>query len=129
MLNSSSRRIQNTAHKIIHTSCFFSIAQILKSLYWLPILYRMNYKICCFTYCALLHGKPYYLRFLLTNRVSSRFLHSIFCNSLVIQCFKKVSCSFLLFFICCSFIFQVIYLILFILLFVSSLKKELKTFI
>ena len=55
------KKIQNTtARMVTRTSRFFHILPILKSLHWLPVIYRINFKICCLIHCALSLVKPYY---------------------------------------------------------------------
>ena len=85
------KKIQNTIACIVtHISHFAHITPILKSLLWLPILYRINFKICCFTHRAISLGELYYLRSLLSNRLNSHSLRSSFFNPLVVPCFKTV---------------------------------------
>ena len=81
----------NLAARIVTcTSSFTYITLILKSLHWLPVLYRINFKICCSTHRAISLGEPFYLRFLLFNRLNFHFLHSSSFNLLVVPTFKKV---------------------------------------
>ena len=44
------QKMQNTTARIVtRTSRFTHIAPILKSLYWLPVICHINFKICCLT--------------------------------------------------------------------------------
>ena len=46
-LNTRFQQIQNTTARIVtRTSRFSHITPILKSLHWLPVIYRINFKIC-----------------------------------------------------------------------------------
>ena len=49
------------AHIATCTSCLSHITPLLKSLDWLPVKYRINFKLCCITHCALSLGEPHYL--------------------------------------------------------------------
>ena len=85
------QKIQNTTARIVtRISRFTHITPILKSLHWLPVSYRINFKICCLTHRAISLGEPYYLRSLLSNRLNSHSLRSSSFNPLVVPCFKKV---------------------------------------
>ena len=56
------QKIQNiTACVITRTTRFTHIAPILKSLYWLPVLYCINCKICCLNHREISLGEQYYL--------------------------------------------------------------------
>ena len=85
-------KIQNTTVRIVTTriSCFTHITPILKSLQWLPVYYRITFKIFCLTHRAISLGEPYYLRFLLSNMLNSHSLRSSSFNPLVVPCLKKV---------------------------------------
>ena len=70
------QKIQSTTVRIVtRTSCFTHITPSLKSLHWLPVLYRINFKICL-THRSILLGEPYYLRSLLSNWLNFLFLRS-----------------------------------------------------
>ena len=79
-----------TARIVICTSRFTYMTPILKSLHWLPVLYRINFKIFCVTQWAISLGEPYYLHFLLFNGLNSHSLCSSSFNPFVVACFKKV---------------------------------------
>ena len=56
------KKVQNTVTRIVSDSSRFShIIPTLKSLHWLPIFYRINFKICCVMHRALFLSKPFYL--------------------------------------------------------------------
>ena len=56
------QKFQNTAARIITRSVRSShITPVIKSLHWLPVNYRINFKICCITYRALFLHEPHYL--------------------------------------------------------------------
>ena len=85
------QKIQNTTASIVtRISHFTHIVPILKSLHRLPVLYSINFKICCLTHWAISLGEPYYLHSLLSNRLNSHSLRSSSFNPLVVPCFKKV---------------------------------------
>ena len=92
------QKIKNTTARIVtSTYRFTQITPILKPLHWLPILCRINFKICSLIYRVISLGEPYYLRSLLSNRLNSHSLRSSSFNPLVVPCFKKVCnsiCSF-----------------------------------
>ena len=71
------QRTQNTAARIITRSRKFDhITPILRRLHWLPVSYRINFKIILLTYKAL-HGlAPRYMRDMLTHRLNTRTLRS-----------------------------------------------------
>ena len=49
---------------------------LLRSLYWLPVKYRVHFKICLLTYKALPEEQPVYLRSLIVTSLPSRSLRS-----------------------------------------------------
>ena len=70
------------------------ITPVLKSLHWLPIQYRINFKLCCITHRALSLEEPHYLNLLLINRLNSHFLCSSSFNPLTLPFFNKKSNGF-----------------------------------
>ena len=55
------QKVQNTVARIVkNLSHFLHVTPALKSLHWLPILYRINFKICCITHSVLSLGEPLY---------------------------------------------------------------------
>ena len=125
---------------VICTARFSHITSVLKSLLWLPVMYRMNFKICCLTHRVLSLGEPYYLRSLLTNRLNSYSLRSLYFNPLIDlhilipllypPVSEKFIMAFALFFSLHLFL-GLIYLTLFVLLFHTVIvpNKKLKTYI
>ena len=67
------------------------ITPVLKSLHWLPVQYRINFKLCCITHHALSLEEPYYLNSLLINRLNSHSLRSSSFNPLTLPFFNKKS--------------------------------------
>ena len=84
------KKIQNTTARMATRTSVTHITPILKSLHWLPVLYRINFKICCLTLQAISLGESYYLYSLLSNRLNSHSLRSSSFNPLVVPCFKKM---------------------------------------
>ena len=84
------QKVQNTATRIVtrivHSS---QITPVLKSLHWLPVNYRINFKICCITHCALSLHEPHYLSSLFSFRSNSHSLHSSFLSPLLLPYFNK----------------------------------------
>ena len=61
------QRVQNCLARVVTRSPRFSLsAPLLKSLHWLPVRYRIVFKICTITYPALSPKQPAYLHSLLT---------------------------------------------------------------
>ena len=77
------QRIQNSLCRIItRTSRFAHITPHLKSLHWLPIRFRIKFKICTLTYKALNTSTPSYLRDCLSFRNTERKIRRITVASL-----------------------------------------------
>ena len=71
------QKVQNTVARIVSNSSRFShITPTFKSLHWLPICYRINFKKCCVTHRALFLGEPFYLSTLLSHRLNTHSLRS-----------------------------------------------------
>ena len=71
------QRLQNAAARLImQKSRRDSISGILKNLHWLPVRYRINYKLCLLVYKCLNGTGPAYLKDLLTVPTKSRNLRS-----------------------------------------------------
>ena len=69
------QKIQNSVARIVtRTSRSSHITPILKSLHWLPVQYRINFKLCCIAHRALSLKEPHYLNSLLINRLNSLFV-------------------------------------------------------
>ena len=57
------QKIQNSVARIVtRTSRSSHITPILKSLHWLPVQYRINFKLCCITHRALSLKEPHYFK-------------------------------------------------------------------
>ena len=71
------QNVQNTAARVVtRTSRFSHITPILKELHWLPIQYRVQYKILTHT-CKALHGQsPGYIKKLLNVYMPRRYSRS-----------------------------------------------------
>ena len=55
--------VQNCLARVVAKSPrFCHITPLLKSLHWLPVCYRINFKLCSLTYQALTSGQPVYIR-------------------------------------------------------------------
>ena len=55
---------------------FIHSVPLLRSLHWLPVKYRVHFKICLLTYRALHEEQPVYLRSLIATSLPSRSLRS-----------------------------------------------------
>ena len=79
------QRVQNCLARIVTRSPrFFRSVPLLKSLHWLPVHYRINFKICTITYQTLLSTQPAYLNSMLIPARNPRQLRSTSSNSLYI---------------------------------------------
>ena len=93
------QKIQNSVARIVtRTSRSSHITPVLKSLHWLPVQYRFNFKLCCITHRALTLGEPHYLNSLLIHRLSSHSLRSSSFNILTLPFFNTKSNGFRSFF-------------------------------
>ena len=71
------QRVQNSAARtIMKTKRRDHITPVLKELHWLPIVYRINFKILLFTYKCLHHRAPVYLKELISLHAPIRTLRS-----------------------------------------------------
>ena len=69
--------VQNCLARVVTKSPrFCHITPLLKSLHWLPIRYRIKFKLCSLTYQALTSGQPVYLRNMLEPSKKARRLRS-----------------------------------------------------
>ena len=64
--------VQNLLCRVVTHSSRFSHAPQLKTLHWLPVRYRVQFKIGLITYKILYQGQPVYLRGLIHPYTSSR---------------------------------------------------------
>ena len=89
------QKIQNSVARIItRTSRSSHITPVLKSLHWLPVQCRINFKLCCITHRALSLEEPHYLNSLLIHRSNSHSLHFSSFNPLTLPFFNKKSNGF-----------------------------------
>ncbi|KAK2172574.1 hypothetical protein NP493_941g01032 [Ridgeia piscesae] len=88
------QRVQNCLAKVVTRSPRFSSSvPLLKSLHWLPVHYRIIFKICTISYQALASKQPTYLNSMLTPASNSRELSSTSSNPLYIPRVKtKAGC-------------------------------------
>ena len=73
---------------VIRSPHFFNSVPLLKSLHWLPVRYRIMFKICTITYQALSSKQPAYLHSLLTPARQPRQLRSSNSNLLFVPSVK-----------------------------------------
>ena len=88
------QKVKNTVARIVTNSHFSHITPTLKSLHWLPIFYRINFKICFITHRALSLGEPFYLSTLLTHRSNTHSLRTASFSPLLLPYFNKQSNGF-----------------------------------
>ena len=95
------KNVQNTVARIIsNSSCFSHITPTFKSLHWLPIFYRISFKMCCVTHRALFSSEPFYLSTLRTHRPNTHSLLSTSFSPLLLSYSIKNITAFVLF-LCC----------------------------
>jgi hypothetical protein len=70
------QRIQNSLAKLVLKNPYISSSSALKSLHWLPITRRIDFKICTLTYKLIHTHSPSYLASLIHSRVPARALRS-----------------------------------------------------
>lgn len=86
------QRIQNSAARLItQTRRSQNITPIFISLHWLPVEFRVKFKICCLTYKALGNNSPAYIKELLIAYEPSRSLRSRHRNLLAVPRSRTVS--------------------------------------
>ena len=92
------QKVQNTAARFVtHNVRSSHITPILKSLHWLPVNYRINFKICYITHHALSLHEPHYLSSLFSLQSNSYSLYSSFFSLLLLPYFNQKSYDFRLF--------------------------------
>ena len=123
------QKVQNSVARIvIRTSRSSHITPLLKSLHWLLVKYRINFKLCCITHYALSIGEPHYVNSLLIPRLNPHSLHSSSFNPHMLPFFNEMSNGF------CSFAYTAPFLWYFLPNTVPSapsylsLRKNLKTY-
>ena len=78
------QKIQNSVARIVtRTSRSSHITPVLRSLHWLPVQYRINFKLCCNTHLALSLKEPHYLNSLLIHRLTLLHYHFSIKNQMV----------------------------------------------
>ena len=83
------QRIQNNlARVVLKAPRLTSPEPMLASLHWLPVVYRIQYKLAIITFKALTTGQPTYLADLLHRRVAVRYTRSSTPDSLVVPSFR-----------------------------------------
>ena len=70
------RVLNRLAHVVTKSPSFTGSVPLLRSLHWLPVKYRVHFKICLLTYKALHEEQPVYLRSLIAISLPSRSLRS-----------------------------------------------------
>ena len=71
------QRVLNRLARVVTKSPPFTrTVPLLRSLHWLPVKYRLHFKMCLLTYTALHEEQPVYLRSLIATSHSSRSLRS-----------------------------------------------------
>ena len=73
---SSNVFLSRLARVVTKSPPFTDSVPLLHSLYWLPVKYRVHFKICLLTYKALHEEQPVYLRSLIATSLPSRSLRS-----------------------------------------------------
>ncbi|KAK6178265.1 hypothetical protein SNE40_013071 [Patella caerulea] len=85
------QKIQNTAARIISLApCYSHMTPILKELHFLPVSYRIKFKILCYTFRCLNGTAPKYLSDLLQSYTPARTLRSVDKKLLVVPKPKTV---------------------------------------
>ena len=74
----------NLASVVTRSPQFCSVAPLLKFLHWLPVQYRIKYKICSLTYKVILKCQPVYLHHILKPLNRTRILRSSDDDQLVV---------------------------------------------
>ena len=96
------QKVQYTVARIVYNSSRFShLTPTLKYLHWLPIFYRINFKMCFITHRAIFLGEPFYLSTLLNHRLNTHSLRLTSFNPLLQPYFNKKSNDFRTF-LCCT---------------------------
>ena len=72
---------------------FCHITPLLKSLHWLPVRYRIKFKLCSLTYQALPNGQPVYIRNMLQPLRKVRTLRSGDLDQLNVSRVTTLKCS------------------------------------
>jgi len=78
------QRVQNALARVVLSSPSSSATANLKHLHWLPVEYRIRYKLCTLTYRARSSSAPFYLSSLVSPYIPSRSLRSSNANMLTV---------------------------------------------
>ena len=71
------QRVQNCLARVVTKAPRFSRSvRILKRLHWLPVKFRIHFKICAITFRTLKENQPAYLADLLVRPKCSKYLRS-----------------------------------------------------
>ena len=83
------QRVQNCLAKVVTNAPRFSRSvRILKRLHWLPVKFRIHFKICAITFRTLKENQPAYPADLLIRPRCSKYLHSTNSNRFVVPRIK-----------------------------------------
>ena len=83
------QRVQNCLARVVTNAPRFSRSvPILKRLHWLPVKFRIHFKICAITFRTLKENQPAYLADLLVRPKYSKYLRSINSNRFVVPRIK-----------------------------------------
>ena len=83
------QRVQNCLARVVTNAPRFSRSvPILKRLHWLPVKFRIHFKICAITFRTLKENQPSYLADLLVRPKCSKYLRSTNSNRFVVPCIK-----------------------------------------
>ena len=83
------QRVQNCLAKVVTKVTRFSRSvPILKRLHWLPVKFRIHFKICAITFRTLKENQPAYLADLLVRPKCSKYLRSTTSNRFVVSRIK-----------------------------------------
>ena len=89
------QKVQNCLARVVSRSTRFThITPVLKSLHWLPIHFRINFKICLITHRVLSFNQPPYLSQFLSTRSNSHSVRSTSFKPLIIPSFRKQSAGY-----------------------------------
>ena len=83
------QRVQNCLARVVTKAPRFSrFVPILKRLHWLPVKFRIHFKICAITFRTLKENQPAYLADLLVRPKYSKYLRSTTSNRFVVPRIK-----------------------------------------
>jgi hypothetical protein len=89
------QKVQNCLARVVSCSSRLArITPVLKSLHWLPINFRINFKICLITHRLLSFNQPLYLSSVLSNRSNSHSVRSSSFSPFLIPSFRKQSAGY-----------------------------------